>query len=225
MSSEMLKKELIKDLKKVFRYGNIKGIEHVTEVIGLVKELDDLEYYLEDEVVRYWIPCIVDRLFGRKSYKTCKFNKESNETFILINPAFIKLEKSCITHLKSEIPLLSGYNIVESQLITFSKELICYLYGGFKWFDSYVRVAEEEEIIGEPAIVYFIKGDDVLVDKTNKFKNKYREQNEKIIINKIYDDLDYRGIIRPFHVPDKIENEVQKDIVKRLSYNRFNQRK
>ena len=215
------KEKFLEDLKKVFEYGYIKGFDYVANVISLINDIEDVKKYLNDELVKYWIPAIVERLFGREAYKTCDLNKESKETFMLINPAFLQYEWSHFNNMAIDVIKNQNYCECESKSIDYSKELICYLYGGFKWFDSYVRILDEEKLIDKKTVVYFVKDEEVIVERMKKYKDEYRMVREKQIIKKVYPEMEYPGVIRPFHTPNKIENEVQLEILKRLSYKRI----
>jgi len=146
---------------------------------------------------------LVYNLFGYKMYSECSLNKQSPSTYILFPPT----TQQFLEYIK---PVLSS-GVYETEIfkLSFSRELIAYIYGGYPWFESYVKYTGELGIINKKTACIRIArkdGSDILTEMIVK-KNEFRKKNAHLILRKEY-DKEFPGIINPFHTPNPIENDV-----------------
>jgi len=150
-----------------------------------------------------WKASLVYNLLGFEEYNNCNFNKQSSTTYILFPPT-TQYGLECVKPI-----LLSGIYETELFNLSFSRKLIAYIYGGFPWFESYVKYISELDIINKKTMCIRItnkNGSDILAELVDK-KNMFRKENAHLILKKEY-DKEFPGIINPFHTPNYIENDV-----------------
>jgi hypothetical protein len=88
----------------------------------------------------------------------------------------------------------------------FSARLAALLYGGFPWFEPYMRVCEAENLVGRECTVLSVTSGSVDVVQALLDYKKSRRDSYGVPVQMEFADLKFPGLIRPFHTPARIEN-------------------
>ena len=200
---ESIKEACFRFIKFALIFGEIKFNEK-----RLLTELDKINTYQDIENISYndelydWKSSLVYNLCGFKEYDECSLNMPNSSSYILFAPG--QFHKEYIKHI-----FLSDLYTLEKFNIFFSRKLVAHIYGGFPWFESYVKFCTELDIIDKKTICYRITkkdGSDVLRELI-EYKNKFRKENMSHILRKEYEN-EFPGIVNPFHTPNPIENHL-----------------
>jgi hypothetical protein len=88
----------------------------------------------------------------------------------------------------------------------FSGRLAALLYGGFPWFEPYMRVCEAQDVVDRKCTVLFVTSGSVDVVQALLDFKKCRRDSFGVPMQTDFPELGYPGLIRPFHTPARIEN-------------------
>jgi len=133
----------------------------------------------------------VERLFGPSP---------SAQGLVMIPPPFVQLE----AELTKE--LVSFGLTVKPTVRPFSRVFVGLIYGGYPWFEAYVRLNAEMGTFTQPCVCLLVKSSSKDVASwLLRFKERRRDCSGKEI-RRDYPDLAYPGLLRPFHTPARIEN-------------------
>ena len=198
------RKKLIKDLLYADSICSSElSEEYLQDIIYNLTDISQL-YDLDtkrDEFLWQWLPAIAFGIFGLKEYKRYQPLRVLDKTFIMIPPLHKGIANNLTTALLNE-----GYDI-ETHQFKFDKKLTARIYGAFPWYRSYLRAAIKFNCIGQTGITITINTSQVkTINELLVFKNSRRESFAKSRVLKCL-DLEFDGVINPFHSPNHIENE------------------
>jgi hypothetical protein len=136
-----------------------------------------------------------DHEFDRKARRSMPKN-----SVVVIPPYFLAL-KDCI---QSELENLGV--IVNLRQRLFTIRFVGLLYGGYPWFESYLRACDHYGQIGETCHILDVRSDSKdVVTLLNQYKMQ-RRGDLADCLRISCSDLPYPGLIRGFHTPSHIEN-------------------
>jgi len=172
------------------------------EHLRRIKKLSNLiEIEREEKHPLWWfLPAIIYDVFPETTAHEWLVQKDtSKQSVVLIPPSFIPI----VENLESEL-LDLGLQVSKSSR-SFSNILIALLYGGFPWFESYHRIISKRNLIGKKCVILNINSINCDVPAVlESFKRKKRMSFGKPL-QEAFEDLHYPGLVRPFHIPAKIE--------------------
>ncbi len=171
-------------------------------MINNIKNKNDLEKIVNNEkhLLWNWCPSIAYNRFGLEYYTNIKPNKINNHTFVMINPKFISIKEELVEELEK------NFDVVSIQNFKFTRGIIAKIYGGFPWYESYYRLCESLDLFEKDGVIIIIKNISDTINNLNNFKERERENYGPSIV-KTFVDLEFNGILKPFHTPNHIENE------------------
>ena len=167
-----------------------------------IRHKDDLLLEADnyDSSIWWFVSPIAFELFGADGLNLS--GSENIETIAVISPMFLDETDKII----AEICKLGCSVNLRSTI--YSQTLAGLLYGGYPWFEAFNRAANDLSIYDQKTNVLDIS----IINKSfnivllNKNKNKIRTMLSKPKIIEYY-DLEYPGLIRPFHMPEPFEIE------------------
>lgn len=148
----------------------------------------------------WFLPPILYDMFDQK-LKFDWFTQEDTSHFslLVIPPPF----ESIVDDLQEEISRLGLET--EKSTRTYSETFVGLLYGGYPWFESYLRIGQAHALFGRECITLKVHSDRCDVpDTLEKFKKRRRNTFGQSL-QMAFDDLHYPGVLRPFHCPARIE--------------------
>jgi hypothetical protein len=195
---------LLSYLRKVRPYVGDRYLpDSFAEEITAISGLADLARIDRDESHPLWwfLSPIAQDLFGDASaVPEEKPGVPILSSFAVIPPPFANLRD----RLKAELEALSLKVTVSER--DFTGRLVGLFYGGFPWFEPYVRVCEAKGYLGQNCCILAVHSkDEDVVRKLRIFKGDNRDRYASPV-RMAFDDLPYPGLIRPFHTPSRLEN-------------------
>lgn len=136
-------------------------------------------------------------LFGKEGHQLADVDLRS--TVAVLPPPFVGDENRAV----QEIRALGC--LVSSRQIVFTPLFVALLYGGYPWYDAYVRACDSLAVFGRNATVLDIELPD---NMTAAMFNRESERIRTLLSPEIcirMEDLPFPGLIRPIHSPETIE--------------------
>jgi hypothetical protein len=148
----------------------------------------------------WFLPPILYDIFDEKSkFDWLEQEDTASVSLIVIPPPF----KSIVDQIREETADW-GIETAASTRV-YSRQFLGLIYGGYPWFESYLRLADANDLIGCDCIFLTATSASCDVpDTLAKFKKKRRNAFGQSI-QMAFDDLPYPGVLRPFHAPSRIE--------------------
>jgi len=164
---------------------------------------NDLAHVYSDNNHPLWwfLPAIAfDMLGSHHAVEDLLGLPDATEGLVLIPPPFLSLSDS----LEQEFSSL-GF-AVRMSTRTFSESLVGVIYGGYPWFEAYIRLTQDLKLLGSECGYLLVASSSIDVPQyLLEFKSRHRDLCGDEI-RREYSDLDYPGLLRPFHTPARIEN-------------------
>jgi hypothetical protein len=171
----------------------------------LLDKLNSLEKLIEvehDEEHPLWwfLPPILYDLFDEWSECAWLRQKDtSTKSIVVIPPPFT----SIVGQLEQELVEI-GLNVAKSTR-PFSNRFVALLYGGYPWFEAYMRIFEARELGSGQCAILKVTSDTCDVPKTLESFKKKRRHSFGNPLQMAFEDLPFPGLVRPFHAPARIE--------------------
>lgn len=165
--------------------------------------VDDLLEVERDETHPLWwfLPPILYDVFGAvDSPHGVTQEPLASQSVAVVTPPFNHIAD------RLQADLAATGLVVARRLRTFSGRLAALLYGGFPWFEPYMRVCEAHNILRRECTVLSVTSGSVDVVQALLDFKKRRRDSLGVSVRMDFPDLGYPGLIRPFHTPTRIEN-------------------
>lgn len=148
----------------------------------------------------WFLPPILYDLFDEKlTFDWLVQDDTSRDGLLVIPPPF----DSIVDRLQGEVSGLGIETEISRRL--FSQTFIGLLYGGYPWFESYCRIVQTKELLGQHCTILRATSTSCDVPETlDRFKRRKRNKFGQSL-QMAFDDLPYPGVLRPFHIPARIE--------------------
>lgn len=172
--------------------------------LGDLTTIDHLIEVDKDEAHPLWwfLPPLLYDLFDEKlEFEWLRQTDNMKHSVVVIPPPFI----SILDQLQQELALL-GVTSVPS-MRHFSRQFIGLLYGGYPWFESYLRIYDANNLSDQQCAVLSVSSDTCDVPRTLEVFKKRRRNSYGQPLQMAFNDLPYPGVIRPFHSPARIETK------------------
>ena len=148
----------------------------------------------------WFLPPILYDLFDEKmEFDWLKQNESTTQSVVVVSPPFV----SVVEQLQRELAALA-LTVVRSTR-SFTRRFVGLLYGGYPWFESYIRICEANDLFGRECVILRVASDTCDVPRTLEVFKKRRRNSFGQSLQLACDDLPYPGVIRPFHAPARIE--------------------
>ncbi|TYC51393.1 hypothetical protein ETQ85_24525 [Zoogloea oleivorans] len=172
-----------------------------------INKLDDLNIIDSDLDDPLWrvVPQIIMHRFGLAAFQSFKARHKAGASFVFVHPAH--------SHIVPQLQdgLRQRWTVNEPISRELTPELICGLYGGYRWHAAYAAACKYRGDIGRLATILPLSPcSDVMLQDLIAYKNDNRANlAEKIVIPRENLGQVMDGIIQAFHCPDVIENSRQ----------------
>ena len=148
----------------------------------------------------WFLPPVLYDLFDEKlEFDWLKQNEPITESVVVVSPPFVSVAEQ----LQHELAAL-GLTVVRS-FRSFTRRFVGLLYGGYPWFESYIRICDANDLFDRKCVVLGIASDACDVPRTLEVFKKRRRNSFGQSLQMAFHDLPYPGVIRPFHAPARIE--------------------
>jgi hypothetical protein len=148
----------------------------------------------------WFLPPILYDLFDEKlEFDWLDLDRVRARSIVVVSPPFV----SVTDQLRGELGDLGIASAPSKRL--FSRRFVGLLYGGYPWFEAYLRICDARGICGEECVVLSVTSEDVDVPSTLEVFKKRRRNAYGQPLQMAFDDLPYPGVVRPFHAPARIE--------------------
>jgi len=196
--------ELIARLALAQRYTGTRFLPADFSVnLRRLRTRDDITYVYADRNHPLWwfLPSIAfDMLGSHHEAEDLLRLPAATEGLVLIPPPFYSLSNALEQELRS-----LGF-AVRMSTRTFSESLVGVIYGGYPWFEAYIRLTQDLNLLGDECGYLLVGSSSIDVPQyLLEFKSHRRDLCGEEI-RREYSDLDYPGLLRPFHTPARIEN-------------------
>lgn len=172
------------------------------ELLNNLTSTDQLVAVDRDERHPLWwfLPPVLYDLFDEKlEFDWLRQHEITTQSVVVVSPPFVSVTEQ----LQGEIGTL-GFTVEESTR-PFTKRFVGLLYGGYPWFESYLRICEAHALFGRDCRVLSVSSSSGDVPRTLEVFKKRRRNSFGQSLQLAFDDLPYPGVIRPFHCPARIE--------------------
>lgn len=172
------------------------------ELLAELVTLDQLKAVERNPDDRLWwfLPPILYDLFDEKlEFDWLNLDSVRARSIVVVSPPFV----SVTDQLRGELGDL-GITTDQSERV-FSRRFVGLLYGGYPWFESYLRICDAKGLCGEKCVVLSVTSEDIDVPRTLEVFKKRRRNSYGQPLQMAFDDLPYPGVVRPFHAPARIE--------------------
>lgn len=174
-----------------------------TEDLRRLRTRDDLAHVHTDESHPLWWflpPIAFDMLGSHQAAEDLLDLPRATEGLVLIPPPFLSLSGVLENELRS-----LGF-AVRAGTRFFTDTLIGLIYGGYPWFEAYVRLTQDLKLLGDKCGYLLVASTSIdMPQYLLEFKTRRRDLCGEEI-RRDYPDLAYPGLLRPFHTPARIEN-------------------
>lgn len=173
----------------------------------LLNNLTNINKLLEvnhDESHGLWwflTPILYDLFNGQLEFNWLKNADIIKMSVVVIPPPFI----SIVEQLQQELKSLGMTSSLSTR--PFSRRFIGLLYGGFPWFESYLRICDASKLNDQQCTVLQVSSKTCDVPCTLDVFKKRRRNSFGQPLQMVFTDLPYWGVIRPFHVPARNETK------------------
>lgn len=148
----------------------------------------------------WFLPPVLYDLFDEKlEFDWLKQHEITTQSVVVVAPPFL----SAVEQLHREVTAL-GLAVAEFTR-SFTRRFVGLLYGGYPWFESYLRICEANALFGRDCLILRVASDTCDVPRTLEVFKKRRRNSFGQSLQLAFDDLPYPGVIRPFHAPARIE--------------------
>lgn len=157
-----------------------------------------------DELHPIWwfLPPVLYDLFDEKlEFDWLKQHDITTQSIVVVSPPFLSVTEQ----LHQELAAL-GLSVEECPRL-FTRRFVGLLYGGYPWFESYLRICEANALFGLDCIVLRVASTACDVPRTLEIFKKRRRNSFGQSLQMAFNDLPYPGVIRPFHAPARIETQ------------------
>jgi hypothetical protein len=177
--------------------------DNYVDALGRLQTEDDIRRLEADPAHPLWwfLPAILFAVQGsHAAVERVLTLPPSREGLVMIPPQFLKIAGELAQE-------LGDFGLTVRQgCRRFTRALVGLLYGGYPWFEAYLRLNDSLGSFTQPCgylIVKSTSGD--TADRLLQFKEG-RRCRSGMEIRQPYPDLAYPGILRPFHTPARVEN-------------------
>lgn len=174
-----------------------------TEYLRRLRTRDDLAHVHADESHPLWWflpPIAFDMLGSHQAAEDLLNLSRAAEGLILIPPPFLSL----CDLLEHELRSLGV--AVRGGTRTFNDTLVGLIYGGYPWFEAYIRLTQDLKLLGDKCGYLLVTSSSFDVPLfLLEFKSRRRDLCGEEI-RREYPDLAFPGLLRPFHTPARMEN-------------------
>lgn len=186
------------------------GGPSVSELARRLRSIDNIDNLasidgdLKDPLWRV-VPQIVMYNFGLTAFKEFRPRHNVPKSFVFVPPAYSRILGQL------QAALSQYWTVSDPATYKLTNQLICGLYGGYRWHDAYAAACQYRGDIGRSASVLSLElATQASLQELVSYKNRFRSSfAEKIIIDRTHIDQQMDGIIQVFHCPDAIENTRQ----------------
>jgi hypothetical protein len=174
------------------------------EAINNLEDLVTIDGRLDDPL---WpvVPQIIMHRFGLAAFQSFKVRYVADKSFVFVHPAH--------DHIVPQLQEALSQRWIVGKPITrnLTNQLICSLYGGYRWHAAYAATCQYRGDIGKPAtILPLMPCTRAELETLIVYKNNNRACfAEKIVIPRECLRQKMDGLIQAFHCPDVIENTRQ----------------
>jgi len=171
----------------------------------ILKKINTRDEFIEIESDRnhplWWFmpPILYDIFDCQTNYPWIEKNISSKSSIIVIPPTFESINPRITAEL-SEI----GLNTTVTHRL-FTTRFTALLYGGYPWFEAYLRVIKVNCLDSRNCIVLKVSSDEHNVPETLELFKRKRRHYFGNPIQLACADLPYSGLVRPFHIPSIFE--------------------
>jgi hypothetical protein len=174
-----------------------------TEDLRRLRTRQDLAHvHADDSHPLWWFlpPIAFDMLGSHQAAEDLLVLPRATEGLVLIPPPFLSLSDV----LEKELCALGFF--IRAGTRTFTDTLVGLIYGGYPWFDAYIRLTQDLNLLGDKCGYLLVASSSIDVPHyLLGFKSARRDLCGEEI-RREYSDLAYPGLLRPFHTPARIEN-------------------
>jgi hypothetical protein len=126
--------------------------------------------------------------------------RHHRNSLVMVPPAFAKVTKQILRDL-SRLDFR-----VQHEQRKFTKQYVSLIYGGYPWFESYLRVCDARRQFGATCHLIYVQTDSRdAVAALKEYKTRRRgDLGDSIRV--ACPDLEHPGLMRAFHTPSHIEN-------------------
>lgn len=170
----------------------LTGIHSTEQLIGIDRD--------QRHPLWWFLPPVLYDLFDEKlEFDWLKQHEITTQSVVVVSPPFLSVAEQ----LRRELTDL-GLTVAECTR-SFTRRFVGLLYGGYPWFESYVRICEANALFDQKCLVFRLASDTCDVPRTLEIFKKRRRNSFGQSLQLAFDDLPYPGVIRPFHAPARIE--------------------
>lgn len=187
--------------------GGCPTTAELTRRLDSIESLNDL-YAIDgdiDDPLWRVVPQIIMHQFGLKDFQTFESRHGIGKSFVFVHPA----NEHIVPQLQEELG--QHWAVGQPIIRKLTDQLICCLYGGYRWHAAYAAACKFRGDLGRQATILPLAdcNRDALQALIN-YKNDNRARwAKKIVIPREHLSQSMDGVIQAFHCPDVIENTRQ----------------
>lgn len=149
----------------------------------------------------WFLPPIIYDLFDEKlGTDLLELEDLESRSIVVVTPPFLSITQQLAEELSDVSVEVTG-----EAPRAFSQRLIGLLYGGYPWFEAYLRICKARGLCDEQCNVLYVESTEGDLSRALEIFKKRRRHHFGQPLQMAFDDLPYPGLVRPFHAPSRIE--------------------